>query len=554
MNLSSIVALIICLAAMLCGMAEAVTRQEIAIRDPFVYCDRTTGKCYLYGTCRTSDGKPGFDVRVTSDPTLQTWSEQKPVWRKPADFWGVWAYWAPEVFEYKGQYYLFATFEAPGRARAVQVLAAPSPEGPFHVHSPQPLTSPEYFSLDGTLYLDKNGDPWMVYSREHISIHDGQMRAVRLKPDLTETLPGTDVLLFAASSATYAAYWTNKEGDKCYLTDGPQMLRLSNGDLVMAWSTNNHLPKPVGWGYTVSIARSTSGEIQGPWVQEGILYNGFAGHGQILRHPALGLVLCVHQPNNGHWGGAYPMFLQVNEKNGKLTMADPATPSYVQAYWRFEDLTPGHPALPSIDILDCSGKQNHLRGDSLETDGLGSSDIPANRIPATKRANQFSYDNRQPAKDAAARYLKTVDKPIDKLSFKSWTVEVSVRPTELGKRQVFISRDPGLSLGMTAEGLIEVRLGDSVLKSSSAPLAVGKWHHVALVCNGSKLRLYVDSKSYGLGGSNKSVELIPGPWTVGCEMTNAKAADQFAGLIDEVRISDKALPSAKLLFAREYLD
>jgi len=548
------ITLALCLIALAATQAKSVLRQDIGIRDPFIYCDAATGRCYMYGTCGTVDGKRGFDVRETSDPTLQTWSDRKPAFRSPEGFWGVWAYWAPEVFRYKDKYYLFSTFEAPGRARAVQILAADSPAGPFHVHSPQPLTGPEYFSLDGTLYIDKKGDPWMVYSREHVSVHDGQMRAMRLKPDLTAPIDGTDILLFKASSASYAAHWQTKSGEPGYLTDGPQMLRLSDGGLVMAWSTNNYLPHPIGWGYTVSIARSESGEVQGPWVQEGILYNGFAGHGQIFRHPSLGLVLSVHQPNNR--GRPYPLFLHVYEDKGKLTMAEPS-PNYVQAYWRFEDCTPGHTVLPSIDIIDSSGKSNHLRGDDFGSVGTASSDVAAGRIPATSRPNLFCYDNAQAPKDAAARFLHTVDKPINKLALTTWTVEASIHPSDMSKPHVFLCREPDLSLGLNSDGRLELRFkGQSI--TSRAAVTAGKWCNLAAVCDGRRIRIYIDSidgKGFVLDTSAlllaKATELSKGQWIVGCGMRDGKPVDQFYGLIDEVRISNKALIPGSLLFARK---
>ncbi len=537
----------LCLIALAATQARSVPRQDIGIRDPFIYCDPATSRCYMYGTTGTCDGKPGFDVRETTDPTLQTWGPPRPAWRKPEDFWGVWAYWAPEVHEHKGKYYLFATFEAPGRARAVQILSADSPRGPFKVHSPEPITGPEYFALDGTLYIDKKGDPWMVYSREHVSIHNGEMRAVRLKPDLTAPIDGTDILLFKASEAKYAAHWDNN-GNTCYLTDGPQMLRLKNGDLVMAWATNNYLPKPIFWGYTASIARSTGGDVQGPWVQEGILYNGFAGHGQILRHPTQGLILSVHQPNNG--GRPYPLFLNVYENKGKLTMAEPC-PAYVQAYWRFEDTTPGHTVLPSIDILDYSGKDNHLRGDDFGSVGTASSEVAAGRIPATNRLNLFCYDNKEAPKDAGARYLQTVDKTIDKLAFKSWTVEASIRPNDFAKPQVFLCRQPDLSLAINTQQHIELRYKGQVITSRAA-VQTGKWFHVAAVSDGARLRLYVDSTlDTGSGVTAKQTDLSNGRWLVGCGLQDGQPAGQFTGLIDEVRVSDKALAPSNFLFARK---
>ncbi|MGI6296348.1 MAG: family 43 glycosylhydrolase [Armatimonadota bacterium] len=544
------VGLCLCLATTLAGQTT-VTRPDIVIRDPFIYCDKASGRCYLYGTGPTLDGQRGFDVRETSDPTLQSWSQPKPAFRKPDDFWGVWAYWAPEVFLYKGKYYLFATFEAPKRARAVQILVADSPKGPFSVHSPKPITGPKYFSLDGTLYIDKHGDPWMVYSREHVSIQDGQMRAIRLKDDLTAPLkPKQDILLFKASDAPYAAFWLDDEGRKCYLTDGPQMLCLSNGDLIMAWATNNLLPAPIEWGYTVSIARSTSGDVQGPWVQEGILYNGFAGHGQIFRHPVLGLVLSVHQPNSG--ATPYPLFLPVYEDNGKLTMADPKTPNWVQAYWRFEDTTPGKNVLPSIDILDSSGKNNHLRGDDYNTTGIGSASVPTTRVPATLRLNLGSYDNSNaPEEDVGARYLRTVDGPIESEAYKNWTIEASLKPGDLSNNQVFLSRQSAIELALKQQGRVEIRIGGQVITSRSV-LSSDNWYNLAVVCNGYRVKLYIDSGNGPVLDAeavlqSAPVELARGRWFVGCARRDDRHVDQYRGLIDEIRISSKALTPKALL-------
>lgn len=555
-SVSCTITLAFCLLALAATQVDATKRQDIGIRDPFIYCDRATGKCYMYGTTGTIDGKRGFDVRETTDPTLQTWSDPKPAFRSPEDFWGVWAYWAPEVHEYKGKYYLFATFEAPGRARAVQVLAADSPAGPFKVHSPEPLTSPEYFALDGTLYIDKNGDPWHVYSREWVSIHDGEMRAVRLKPDLTGVLEGAeDILLFKASSAKWTSHWDNK-GNTCWLTDGPQMLRLSTGELVMSWSSNNVLPPPLHWGYSVGVATSKSGDIQGPWVNDSKpLYNGFAGHGQLLRHPKLGLILSVHQPNGGR--RPYPLFLPVYENRGKLTMADPTLPDCVQAYWRFEDCTPERTVLPSIDIIDSSGKDNHLRGADFKYDGSGSADVPASTIPATGRVNLCSYDNSEAPKDGAeARYLSTADSPINRLKARSWAIEASILPKDTTRAQTFLGRENGeLQFGLTADGRVEIRC-KGASATSKKPLTAGKWYNLAAMCDGSSLRLYIDSmdgKGYVLDSSAKLADYTPGEgkWTVGCALRDGKPADQFFGLIDEIRISNKALMLKSLLFARK---
>lgn len=57
-------------------------------------------------------------------------------------------------------------------------------------------------TLDGTLYVDPSGQPWMVYAHEWLQTVDGTMEAIRLAPDLTRTI-GDPVLLFKASDASW---------------------------------------------------------------------------------------------------------------------------------------------------------------------------------------------------------------------------------------------------------------------------------------------------------------------------------------------------------------
>ena len=85
---------------------------------------------------------------------------------------------------YKGEFYIFASFGAKvGHNRAVQILKAKSPLGPFEVWS-CPLTLSHLNSIDGTLYVE-NGTPYLVYSREVIDDPDriGSLWAVELTDD-----------------------------------------------------------------------------------------------------------------------------------------------------------------------------------------------------------------------------------------------------------------------------------------------------------------------------------------------------------------------------------
>lgn len=568
--LKLIVPALICTYALSASSAYALDRKDIVIRDPYILYEAATCTFYMYGTI-TRDGQLGFDVYETKDPTLQTWNDPKPVFRRPEGFWGDRDYWAPEVHRYRGKYYMFATFGSADRVRGIQILVSDSPAGPFTIHSPEPVTSPDYNALDGTLYIDKKGNPWLIYSREWVSVHDGEMRAVRLKSDLSGVLEGAeDILLFKASSAPWVSYWNDEKGVRNWLTDGPHMLRMINGDLVMIWSSNVVLPPPINWGYAVGVARSVSGDINGPWVNEKApLYNGFAGHGMIFRHPTQGLVLSVHQPNYG--SAPYPMFLLVSEVSGKLTMADPAVPKYVLAYWRFEDCTPEHAVLPSIDILDSSGRGNHLRGKDFNSAGSGSANVPAQKVRANNCPNYACYDNSaSPDTTAGIRFLGTANAQINSAHLKAWTIEASICPLQFSdKRQVFVGKICSakaytggvLHFCVTPEQRIEIQFTTqdkvSVSLTSHIKVVTGKWYNLAAVSDGKMLRLYVgtpDGNGYKLdnsiriSGPNTSIMSANSTWTVGCGTVEGKLADQFFGRIDEVRISDKALSPKDLLF------
>src|SRR5579871_5804229 len=112
---------------------------------------------------------------------------------------------------------------------------ADSPQGPFLPISAKPVTPADWECLDGTFFVDAHDQPWMVFCREWVQVGDGEIWATRLSADLTSAAD-TPHLLFRASEAS----WTqelNSKGRKGYVTDGPSLHRLTNGTLIMLWSS-----------------------------------------------------------------------------------------------------------------------------------------------------------------------------------------------------------------------------------------------------------------------------------------------------------------------------
>lgn len=261
-------------------------KEEIYVRDPFVL--EENGTYYLYGTrgiC--SNGKcTGLDVYVSTD--LENWSEPHEAFTRPADFWADEDFWAPEVHAYNGRYYMFVSFKAAGHCRATQILAADSPMGPFLPHSDGPVTPADWECLDGTLYVSKKGTPYMVFCHEWVQIKDGEICAVELTADLKAPAGEPFVLLNASSCPGVVPV----RGEEWYVTDGPFMHRLENGQLLMLWSSFSE------GGYCEIISYSDNGEIDGKWLhKKDMLFSSDGGHGMLFRTKEGQLQFVMHAPN-----------------------------------------------------------------------------------------------------------------------------------------------------------------------------------------------------------------------------------------------------------------
>lgn len=265
---------------------------DINIRDPFIL--PYEGKYYLYGSRVgvTMDGngwglQTGFDVYVSED--LCTWSEPRSVFEITADFWGTQDAWAPEVHAYNGKFYMFATFKAEGVCRGTHILVCDTPNGRFVPLTDAPITPHDWECLDGTLYIDKQGEPHVVFCHEWLQIGDGTVCEMQLSRDLTCAVSAPRVLW---SASVYKDVRPVHEGKVTYVTDGPFLLR-DGEDLLCLWSTfNQH-------GYAELVCKSDNGDIDGNWsLTERPLSAENGGHGMVFENFAGERMFVMHQPNN----------------------------------------------------------------------------------------------------------------------------------------------------------------------------------------------------------------------------------------------------------------
>lgn len=287
--------------------------QEIQIRDPFIFPEKMDQKYYMFGsTDKNIWGKgTGFDVYIGED--LENWEGPYPVFRPDENFYSEENFWAPEVHEYNGRYYMFATFlRKDNQRRGTAILVSDSLLGPFQPHSDGPVTPVEWNSLDGTLFVDETGLPWMVFCHEWVQVEDGEICAVRLTEDL-KAADGEVQLLFKASHASWPTAFKhpNRTSLSNYVTDGPYMFKTSNGTLLMLWASF------VDNVYAQGISRSLTGEITGPWEHdEQPVYYQDGGHGMIFHTFDGHLVLTLHAPNKTPM--ERPVFIPIEESKESL--------------------------------------------------------------------------------------------------------------------------------------------------------------------------------------------------------------------------------------------
>lgn len=257
---------------------------NINIRDPFILEEK--GSYYMYGTRAKNFGQKtgGFDVYTSSD--LVNWSPPKTCFDSEKSGLNGGVNWAPEVYKYQDSYYMFATFTKKNGLRGVYILKADAPEGPFSNYSGKAVTPYDWECLDGTLYIDNEGQPYMVFCHEHTQIIDGTICYLKLSEDLKEAI-SEPTLIFSATSPS----WVKKiVKDRHYVTDGPFMYRTSGGKLLMLWST--HIENK----YVIAIARSDNDNIDGNFVHLDPLFTQDGGHSMIFRVGSK-LMITYHAPN-----------------------------------------------------------------------------------------------------------------------------------------------------------------------------------------------------------------------------------------------------------------
>ena len=261
-------------------------RLDIRIRDPFIYLE--DGTYYMYARCDNDMG-----VKVYKSRDLENFDEPIVCFNAPADFWATRDNWAPEMHKHNGKYYIFISYKSEAACRGTQILMADSPEGPFRIHSDGPVTPRDWECLDGTLYVDKNGTPYMIFCHEWLQVNNGEMCCVELSKDLSKAVSEPHVMFRAGDNPLPREI---RFSDKHHgmVTDGCFIYKTDSDRLIMIWASVGENDN-----YLELQAICDDGNILGNWRHDApAIFQKDGGHGMIFKDVDGKEKLVLHSPNH----------------------------------------------------------------------------------------------------------------------------------------------------------------------------------------------------------------------------------------------------------------
>lgn len=200
----------------------------VAANMPDPYVLSYNGVYYIYSTNHPDDG---FEVFTSTD--LVNW-ESAGMCAKKGDIIGDSGFWAPEVYERNGKFYMLYTAQ-----EFLAMAVSDSPTGPFTKTSDEFIIS-DYRAIDGNILFDDDGSIYLYFSK--VTDNDGQQ--------LWGCRMGDDLLTIDESTLTHL---TSPEGWEGATNEGPFVIK-HNGTYYLTYSGDGY----GGGTYSVGYATSDS--------------------------------------------------------------------------------------------------------------------------------------------------------------------------------------------------------------------------------------------------------------------------------------------------------
>ncbi len=253
------------------------------LADPTIF--ESEGTYYLYGTTGDPkmDNKQGFLVYASKN--LENWTGPTGVKEglalKMGDAYGDKGFWAPQVFEYKDEFYMAYTAN-----EHIAMAKSSSPLGPFTNSSLDDLKAPVK-QIDPFVFFDEDGKKYLYHVRltkgNRIFVAELEDDLMSIKPEtLTECLSGE-------------LPWENTQKTDWPVTEGPTVLK-HKGLYYLVYSANDFRNPDYAVGF------ATSENPLGPWkksdrppfIHKSVLGINGTGHGDIYKDGAGNMHYVLH--------------------------------------------------------------------------------------------------------------------------------------------------------------------------------------------------------------------------------------------------------------------
>jgi len=328
---------------------------KVSFGDPYIL-KASNGLYYMVGTGGVKDG---FKMYTSSD--LKNWKDEGRIFQGNTNSsWCVANFWAPELYEHKGRFYLLYSAdwrENPGNEKEnfrIGVAVSDSPAGPYTNLYNRPIFDPGYPVIDGNL-LFEDGKVYLYFSRccyKHPvesevadwarkkgmfdEIEESWVYGVEMQPDFSGVIGEPQLLLRPpVSMDDKQAEWESRS-----VTSGEVNRRWTEGSFIfkkndhyyMMYSANYFGGKNYAVGY--AKARMPLGPFKkadnNPVLQKNTEHGGIVtgtGHNSVTISPDGKVMLCVYHGRTSKTGDNRVVFIDKMEVlgNGKLVVHGPTT-------------------------------------------------------------------------------------------------------------------------------------------------------------------------------------------------------------------------------------
>lgn len=352
-----LVGLLCCLLSNIYGQTNYNNPLDVKFGDPYILRS-SDGMYYMYGT--GAGAKNGFAAYSSSD--LKNWTRVGQVYYGDnKNGWGEHSYWAPEVYERNGKFYMFYSAhwkKNPNKEEEnfkIGVAVSDKPTGPFIDLQNEPIFDPGYPIIDANVLFADNGKVYLYYSRccykhpvqsevadwarekgWYKEIEESWVYGVEMNPDFTGVI-GEPVLLLRPpvkmndpQAAWESLSVTSKEVNRRW-TEGSFIFK-KGYTYYMMYSANFFGGQNYAVGY--ATAKSPLGPFvkaaNNPVLQKNTASGGIVtgtGHNSITYSPDGKTMLCVYHGRTNKTGNERVVFIDKMEvtKDGKLIVVGPTT-------------------------------------------------------------------------------------------------------------------------------------------------------------------------------------------------------------------------------------